>query len=118
MNRNIDDQIVWKRGKAERKKKRIVLITYSFPYGQTFETFLETEVKYWRGQEVFELIILPMVIDAHKRKIYDNIFVDNSLANFLSPKAQKISQKIYKFLYIFKSIHRSIFWKELFFRGS
>lgn len=95
-------------------KKRIVLITDAFPYTKRYETFLETEIKYWKRQKKIELIIMPMHIDTYKRKIDSNIIQDDCFANFLSYNEKEIDKNLYKFLYIFKSIYRKIFWKEIF----
>ena len=94
-------------------KKKVVLVTYIFPYDKIFEAFLETEIKYWENQEAFELVILPINSNEHKRKISDDITIDDSFAKFVLIKEGKIIQKFDKFLYIFKSLHRPIFWKEI-----
>ena len=95
-------------------KKKVVLITDFFPYTNIYETFLETEIKYWANQNELELILLPMHMDSYKRETPPNIVIDNSFANFLSIKEKEIEQNLYKFLYILKSIYKPIFWKEIF----
>jgi glycosyltransferase involved in cell wall biosynthesis len=82
--------------------KKVLLITASFPYIGG-EQFLETEVSYYKD---LELIIMPKVKYKEIRDIPNNIKVDNFLSEQSSLKN--------KYIYLFKLLKTTIFYKELF----
>ena len=91
----------------------IVLITDFFPYTYSYETFLETEVRYWEKVSNVNLTILPMHSDVECRNIPKNIKIDLSFADYLASKEKEIEKKSFKIWSVFCSLGNPLFWKEL-----
>ena len=82
--------------------KKIILITSSFPY-EGGEQFLETEIQYYTN---VDLTIMPKKKSLSLRNVPHGVTIDNYLINNLSKKS--------KCYYLFSSMARALFYKELF----
>ncbi|WP_198266331.1 glycosyltransferase [sulfur-oxidizing endosymbiont of Gigantopelta aegis] len=85
--------------------KKIVLITSQFPC-QGGEQFLETEIKYYCESKSVSYTILPLSKNAFVRKIPEHIDANNA---FICQ-----SWKRMKFYFFFKSLFRTVLYKELY----
>ena len=89
--------------------KKIILITSDFPYSRG-EQFLETEIKYYRYENV-KVIILPIKKNSKKRVIPENIVVDDYIADYIAENRRM--NRIIRIYYFFKFLKDRIFYKEL-----
>lgn len=83
------------------RKPRMLLITHSFPYGETEKTFLAPEVKYL--EQYFKLSIVSRNLDAEQTTLLEK---DTKIYRY-NPK-----EGYHPFQLVFKSLLARDFWKE------